>query len=155
MYHLHSKAQRVRLLRDRVNKLSEQNGQKVVDRGSGGSALSTRIELDECTFAMLHPGRFLRIGWVTPMRIGAVNEERPESVLMEIFRFNSPVMQANFLGDEVIIHLYRPGAWELDVGLEITRDTVSVLPSVFIDPADPVFLAWLAANPRPDHVLQA
>lgn len=155
MHHLHLKAERARLLRDRVNKLSEQNGQKVVGRGSGGLALSTRVELDECTFAMLHPGRFLHIGWVNSMRIGAVNESRPESVLMEIFRFNSPVMQANFLGDEVIIHLYRPGAWELDVGLEVTRDTVSVLPSVFVDPADPVFQEWLTANPRPDPILQA
>ncbi len=154
MHHLASKATRARWLRDRVNKLSEQIGQKVVSHASGGQAHSIRVELDECTFAMLHPGRFLRIGWVNAMRIGPVNEARSESELLEIYRFNSPVMQANFVGEAVDIHLYRPGAWELDAGLDVTRDTIAVLPSVFVDPADPAFLEWLAANPRPDPVLQ-
>jgi hypothetical protein len=146
------KVARTRALYNRVSVLCDQFGEKTVGRGAYGLPSAVKVELAPCTFAVLHPDRYIRLGWMTPNRIGIVINEQPGTMMMEIIRFHRPVLQANVTGDEIDLHQYVPGAWELDVGMDPSGDTHSIIPGVFIDPADPLFQAWLAKNPRPASI---
>lgn len=149
---LKRKIARVREVYDIACSLDATIGEPVFGRGFRFAPESRRIAFKPNTILLLHPGRFIKMGWANGHIIREITEFRDDCVVFEVHRFGKAVMQANIAGnDDVNIYRYEPGAWEMDMGLPANGDTIPVLPNLFIDEYDPYFVAWLEKNPRPAH----
>lgn len=92
------------------------------------------------------PDRYRTYAATSRQSVGPITFERLGWTMFEIFLHNERRALFNVCGDEVEIHHFQPGFWELKFGVDPAGDSAPVLPDLYPDDKDPAWRAFRASG---------